>query len=86
MVYTHHSYSSEVSFYLKLSDFDSSPLGIFRGCHVTTVEGIGTSNKPHPVQRRVAELHGSQSLGVKKKYYNIVAEVFSPYLTMYIYI
>ena len=52
-----------MSFFKKLSDFDSSPLGIFRGCHVTTVEGIGTSNKPHPVQRRVAELHGSQSLG-----------------------
>eukprot|EP00435_Cladocopium_sp_Y103_P059865 s424_g21.t1 len=37
-----------------------APLCSVDGCHVTTVEGIGTSNKPHPVQQRVAELHGSQ--------------------------
>lgn len=32
------------------------------GCHVTTVEGIGTvkDNNLHPVQRAMVELHGSQ--------------------------
>ncbi|CAJ1388960.1 unnamed protein product [Effrenium voratum] len=37
-----------------------APLCSVDGCHVTTVEGIGTSATPHAVQRRVAELHGSQ--------------------------
>eukprot|EP00752_Nemacystus_decipiens_P001718 g1661.t2 len=30
-------------------------------CHVTTVEGVGTMRKGlHPVQKRIAEMHGSQ--------------------------
>ena len=32
------------------------------GCHVTTVEGLGNATKPHVVQQRVAEFHGSQCL------------------------
>jgi xanthine dehydrogenase/oxidase len=30
------------------------------GKHIVTVEGIGKSNNPHPVQERIAKLHGSQ--------------------------
>ncbi|CAN0366825.1 unnamed protein product, partial [Ectocarpus sp. 13 AM-2016] len=30
-------------------------------CHVTTVEGVGTMRQGlHPVQKRIAEMHGSQ--------------------------
>lgn len=37
-----------------------APLCSVDGCSVTTVEGIGTTREPHPVQQRIAELHGSQ--------------------------
>jgi len=30
------------------------------GLHVTTVEGLGTAAAPHPVQKRIADCHGSQ--------------------------
>ncbi|KAJ1825003.1 hypothetical protein LPJ60_000296 [Coemansia sp. RSA 2675] len=36
------------------------PLVTIDGKHVITVEGLGTSAKPHPVQERIALLHGSQ--------------------------
>ncbi|CAM9903942.1 unnamed protein product, partial [Laminaria digitata] len=30
-------------------------------CHVTTVEGVGSMRQGmHPVQKRIAEMHGSQ--------------------------
>ena len=37
-----------------------APLVSVDGKHVITVEGIGNSEKPHPVQERIAKLHGSQ--------------------------
>jgi xanthine dehydrogenase/oxidase len=37
-----------------------TPLIIVDGCHVTTVEGIGSASALHPVQERIALLHGSQ--------------------------
>jgi xanthine dehydrogenase/oxidase len=37
-----------------------APLCAVDGCHVTTVEGIGSASDPHPVQERMAKLHGSQ--------------------------
>jgi xanthine dehydrogenase iron-sulfur cluster and FAD-binding subunit A len=30
------------------------------GKHVITVEGIGNVDNPHPLQERLAKLHGSQ--------------------------
>jgi aerobic-type carbon monoxide dehydrogenase small subunit (CoxS/CutS family) len=30
------------------------------GKHIITVEGIGNSENPHPLQERMAKLHGSQ--------------------------
>jgi xanthine dehydrogenase iron-sulfur cluster and FAD-binding subunit A len=30
------------------------------GKHVITVEGLGNSENPHPLQERMAKLHGSQ--------------------------
>ncbi|KAJ1991067.1 hypothetical protein GGI25_003886 [Coemansia spiralis] len=36
------------------------PLYSIDGKHVITVEGLGTAKKPHPVQERIALLHGSQ--------------------------
>ena len=30
------------------------------GKHVITVEGLGTTEDPHPLQERMAKLHGSQ--------------------------
>ncbi|CAG8519683.1 680_t:CDS:10 [Ambispora gerdemannii] len=37
-----------------------APLCSIDGKHVITIEGIGSSHKPHPVQERIALLHGSQ--------------------------
>ncbi|CAG8518867.1 9601_t:CDS:10 [Paraglomus occultum] len=36
------------------------PLCSVEGKHVITIEGIGNVNKPHPVQERIARMHGSQ--------------------------
>ncbi|KAJ1903315.1 hypothetical protein LPJ81_003125, partial [Coemansia sp. IMI 209127] len=36
------------------------PLYTVDGKHVITVEGLGTAKNPHPVQERIALLHGSQ--------------------------
>ncbi|KAJ2598131.1 hypothetical protein GGF39_002768 [Coemansia sp. RSA 1721] len=36
------------------------PLYTMDGKHVITVEGLGTTKNPHPVQERIALLHGSQ--------------------------
>ena len=36
------------------------PLVMADGAAVTTVEGIGSTDKAHPVQERIAKLHGSQ--------------------------
>ncbi|KAJ2784356.1 hypothetical protein H4R18_001160 [Coemansia javaensis] len=36
------------------------PLYAVDGKHVVTVEGLGTARDPHPVQERIALLHGSQ--------------------------
>ncbi|OLP99557.1 L-galactono-1,4-lactone dehydrogenase, mitochondrial [Symbiodinium microadriaticum] len=38
-----------------------APLCSVDGCQVTTIEGIGTAASPHPAQKRIAELHGSQN-------------------------
>ncbi|CAG8498876.1 3654_t:CDS:10 [Ambispora gerdemannii] len=37
-----------------------APLCSIDGKHVITIEGIGSSHNPHPVQERIALLHGSQ--------------------------
>ncbi|KAJ1956132.1 hypothetical protein EC988_001510 [Linderina pennispora] len=37
-----------------------TPLYALDGKHVTTVEGIGSPTYPHPVQERIALLHGTQ--------------------------
>lgn len=36
------------------------PLVAVHGCHVLTVEGIGSSANPHPIQERIGKLFGSQ--------------------------
>ena len=36
------------------------PLVGIDGKHVITVEGLGSVNNPHPLQERIAKLHGSQ--------------------------
>lgn len=37
-----------------------APLVSVDGKHVITVEGVGSSSDPHPVQERIAKFHGSQ--------------------------
>ncbi|RKP14099.1 hypothetical protein BJ684DRAFT_9096 [Piptocephalis cylindrospora] len=37
-----------------------SPLASVQGKHVITIEALGTSANPHPVQERIAQMHGSQ--------------------------
>ncbi|PWZ00249.1 putative xanthine dehydrogenase [Testicularia cyperi] len=36
------------------------PLVAVHGCHILTVEGIGSSTNPHPIQERIGKLFGSQ--------------------------
>ncbi|KAJ1026109.1 hypothetical protein NDA18_003768 [Ustilago nuda] len=36
------------------------PLVAVHGCNVLTVEGIGSSSNPHPIQERIGKLFGSQ--------------------------
>ncbi|GMM27967.1 hypothetical protein DAMA08_006830 [Martiniozyma asiatica (nom. inval.)] len=37
-----------------------TPLLIVDGKHIITVEGVGSTENPHPVQERIAKFHGSQ--------------------------
>lgn len=58
------------------------------GCHVITVEGLGSTNKSnlHPTQSRLAELSGSQcgfcTPGMVMSLYGIVTSKKDPSLTM----
>jgi xanthine dehydrogenase/oxidase len=36
------------------------PLVGVEGKHVITIEGLGDAENPHPLQERIAKLHGSQ--------------------------
>jgi xanthine dehydrogenase iron-sulfur cluster and FAD-binding subunit A len=35
-------------------------ISLVDGKHVITIEGLGTLENPHPLQERIAKLHGSQ--------------------------
>jgi len=56
-----YSLSSEVcpNFSATLKKKISSP-SLVVGKHVITIEGLGNVDKPHPLQERLAKLHGSQ--------------------------
>ena len=36
------------------------PMGALHKTHITTVEGVGTSKQPHPIQQRLFECHAVQ--------------------------
>lgn len=52
------------------------------GKHVITVEGIGNVDKPHPLQERIAKLHGSQcgfcTPGIVMSLYALVRNAYDP--------
>ncbi|KAF2109392.1 Molybdopterin-binding domain of aldehyde dehydrogenase-domain-containing protein [Lophiotrema nucula] len=52
------------------------------GKHVITVEGIGSVEKPHPLQERIAKLHGSQcgfcTPGIVMSLYALVRNAYNP--------
>lgn len=58
------------------------PLVGIDGKHVITVEGIGSVDKPHPLQERIAKLHGSQcgfcTPGIVMSLYAIVRNAYDP--------
>ncbi|KAF2465100.1 uncharacterized protein BDR25DRAFT_295929 [Lindgomyces ingoldianus] len=58
------------------------PLLGIDGKHVITVEGIGSVEKPHPLQERIAKLHGSQcgfcTPGIIMSLYALVRNVYDP--------
>ncbi|KAF2252870.1 hypothetical protein BU26DRAFT_420424 [Trematosphaeria pertusa] len=58
------------------------PLLGIDGKHVITVEGIGSVEKPHPLQERVAKLHGSQcgfcTPGIIMSLYAMVRNAYDP--------
>ncbi|OZJ03098.1 hypothetical protein BZG36_03360 [Bifiguratus adelaidae] len=37
-----------------------TPLSYMHSKHIITIEGVGTADSPHPIQERIALLHGSQ--------------------------
>lgn len=43
-----------------MEDALGSPKSTVVGKHVITVEGLGTVSNAHPLQERLAKLHGSQ--------------------------
>ncbi|CDK27172.1 unnamed protein product [Kuraishia capsulata CBS 1993] len=54
------------------------PLIAVEGKHLITVEGIGSTNNPHPVQERIAKYHGSQcgfcTPGIVMSMYSLLRE------------
>lgn len=58
------------------------PLVGVDGKHVITVEGIGHVGKPHPLQERIAKLHGSQcgfcTPGIVMSLYAVVRNAYDP--------
>ncbi|KAF1911627.1 Molybdopterin-binding domain of aldehyde dehydrogenase-domain-containing protein [Ampelomyces quisqualis] len=58
------------------------PLVGVDGKHVITVEGIGNVDRPHPLQERIAKLHGSQcgfcTPGIVMSLYAVVRNAYNP--------
>ncbi|KAH7068533.1 Molybdopterin-binding domain of aldehyde dehydrogenase-domain-containing protein [Paraphoma chrysanthemicola] len=58
------------------------PLVGIDGKHVITVEGIGNVGRPHPLQERIAKLHGSQcgfcTPGIVMSLYAVVRNSYDP--------
>ncbi|KAL5459110.1 hypothetical protein PMIN06_002961 [Paraphaeosphaeria minitans] len=58
------------------------PLVGVDGKHVITVEGIGSVEKPHPLQERIAKMHGSQcgfcTPGIVMSLYAMVRNSYDP--------
>ncbi|KAF2085591.1 hypothetical protein K490DRAFT_58488 [Saccharata proteae CBS 121410] len=58
------------------------PLVGVDGKHVITVEGVGTVSDPHPLQERIAKLHGSQcgfcTPGIVMSLYALVRNSYDP--------
>ncbi|KAL6703054.1 hypothetical protein ACN47E_010261 [Coniothyrium glycines] len=58
------------------------PLVGIDGKHVITVEGIGSVERPHPLQERIAKLHGSQcgfcTPGIVMSLYAVVRNAYDP--------
>ncbi|KAG9188127.1 xanthine dehydrogenase/oxidase [Alternaria panax] len=58
------------------------PLVGIDGKHVITVEGIGNVSRPHPLQERIAKLHGSQcgfcTPGIVMSLYAVVRNAYNP--------
>lgn len=52
------------------------------GKHVITVEGVGSVEKPHPLQERIAKLHGSQcgfcTPGIVMSLYAMIRNAYDP--------
>lgn len=59
------------------------PLVGIDGKHVITIEGIGNVDRPHPLQERIAKLHGSQcgfcTPGIVMSLYAVVRNAYDPY-------
>lgn len=58
------------------------PLVGIDGKHVITIEGIGNVDRPHPLQERIAKLHGSQcgfcTPGIVMSLYAVVRNSYNP--------
>jgi len=58
------------------------PLVGVDGKHVITVEGIGSVDRPHPLQERIAKMHGSQcgfcTPGIVMSLYAMVRNAYDP--------
>ncbi|KAL6233796.1 hypothetical protein BDW75DRAFT_251812 [Aspergillus navahoensis] len=56
--------------------------GALSGKHVITIEGLGTVDHPHPLQERIAKLHGSQcgfcTPGIVMSLYAMIRNAYDP--------
>ncbi|PWW71580.1 xanthine dehydrogenase [Tuber magnatum] len=65
-----------------------APILSVEGKHVITIEALGTSANPHPLQERIAKLHGSQcgfcTPGIVMSLYALLRNAYDPLTRRYV--
>ena len=61
---------------------------LVEGKQVLTIEALGTSQNPHPLQERIAKLHGSQcgfrTPGIVMSLYTLLQDAYHPLTKRYV--
>ncbi|KAG0132095.1 molybdopterin binding aldehyde oxidase/xanthine dehydrogenase [Tuber indicum] len=65
-----------------------APILSVEGKHIITIEALGTSANPHPLQERIAKLHGSQcgfcTPGIVMSLYALLRNAYDPLTRRYV--